>query len=172
MNSEYTKQLNNGVNVCFMVIHLHPNYLAPIGLLIISKQSWGLEYDHKEETWHHLPIKSLCGWNWEAELDSWPPDEAAHQTDAEHPVITNKRQGIMYFKFRDIMKFYSIHTLKQLNSVLINIFYLQSPAEVPGTHCIGGWMDPRTGVDTMEVRKTSCTCWKSNPEPSVVQPTA
>lgn len=110
----------------FVVIQFHPKYLAPIILLIISKLSWGSEYDHKEETWHHLPIKNLCGWNWEVELDSRPPDEAAHRTDAEHPAITNNRQGLMYLKFRDITKFHSIHALKQLNSVLINLFYLQS----------------------------------------------
>jgi hypothetical protein len=29
-----------------------------------------------------------------------------------------------------------------------------SGEETPGTHCIGGWVDPRTGLHAMENRET------------------
>jgi hypothetical protein len=32
-----------------------------------------------------------------------------------------------------------------------------------GTHWIGGWVDPRAGLDTVEKRKISCPCRKSKP---------
>jgi hypothetical protein len=33
----------------------------------------------------------------------------------------------------------------------------------PGIHCIGGWVGPRGGMDTVEKRKISRSCRKSNP---------
>jgi hypothetical protein len=41
----------------------------------------------------------------------------------------------------------------------------------PGTHWIGGWVDPRAGLDDMEKRK-SLSYRDSNSDPSVVQPVA
>jgi hypothetical protein len=40
----------------------------------------------------------------------------------------------------------------------------------PGTHFIGGWVDPWDGVDVLEKRKMSCLYRQSNPDSSVVQP--
>jgi len=33
----------------------------------------------------------------------------------------------------------------------------------PGAHSIGGWVDPRAGMDVLERRKFCCTCWDSKP---------
>jgi hypothetical protein len=33
----------------------------------------------------------------------------------------------------------------------------------PGTHCIGGWVGPRAGLDTAARGKTLCLCRGSNP---------
>jgi hypothetical protein len=41
----------------------------------------------------------------------------------------------------------------------------------PGTHWIGGWVDPRAGLDDVEKRK-SRPYRDSNSDPSVVQPVA
>jgi hypothetical protein len=35
---------------------------------------------------------------------------------------------------------------------------------VPSAHCIGGWVGPRAGLDTVEWREISCPCWESNPD--------
>jgi hypothetical protein len=37
----------------------------------------------------------------------------------------------------------------------------------PGTHCIGGWMDPRTSLENSE-RKKCCPCRDSNSKPSPI----
>jgi hypothetical protein len=37
-----------------------------------------------------------------------------------------------------------------------------SRVRAPGIYCIGGWMDPRVGLDTME-KKKSCPCRELNP---------
>jgi hypothetical protein len=42
----------------------------------------------------------------------------------------------------------------------------------PGTHCTGGWVDPRTGLNTEARGKISCLCRGSNFDLSVVQSTA
>jgi hypothetical protein len=45
-----------------------------------------------------------------------------------------------------------------------------TPGErAPGTHWIGGWVDPRAGLDDVEKRKF-LTYRDSNSDPSVVQP--
>jgi len=36
----------------------------------------------------------------------------------------------------------------------------------PGTHCTGGWVGLRAGLDAVTKRKYPCTCRKSNPERS------
>jgi hypothetical protein len=41
----------------------------------------------------------------------------------------------------------------------------------PGTHCIGGWVDPRSGLDNWR-RENSWHYLDSNSDPSVVQPVA
>jgi hypothetical protein len=41
----------------------------------------------------------------------------------------------------------------------------------PDTHWIGGWVDPRTGLDDLEKRRF-LPYWDSNSDPSVVQPVA
>jgi hypothetical protein len=33
----------------------------------------------------------------------------------------------------------------------------------PGTHCIEGWVGPRTGLDSVAKRKNHCSCRESNP---------
>jgi hypothetical protein len=48
---------------------------------------------------------------------------------------------------------------------------LHVPATLrPDTHCIGGRVDPRLGLITVEKRKFSCPFWKSNPNSSVTYP--
>jgi hypothetical protein len=42
----------------------------------------------------------------------------------------------------------------------------------PGTHCIGGWVGPKAGLDVMEKSKISCTYRESNADSSVVQTVA
>jgi hypothetical protein len=39
----------------------------------------------------------------------------------------------------------------------------------PGTHWIGGWVDPRTVLDAAK-RKISSPRWESNPRTPIVQP--
>jgi hypothetical protein len=40
----------------------------------------------------------------------------------------------------------------------------------PGTHCTGGWVGPRAGLDTEARGKILCPCRGSNPDRPVVQP--
>jgi hypothetical protein len=40
----------------------------------------------------------------------------------------------------------------------------------PGTHCTGGWVGPRAGLDTEARGKIRCLCRGSNPDRPVVQP--
>jgi hypothetical protein len=40
----------------------------------------------------------------------------------------------------------------------------------PGTHCTGGWVGPRAGLDTEDRGKIRCPCRGSNPDRPVVQP--
>jgi hypothetical protein len=42
----------------------------------------------------------------------------------------------------------------------------------PGTHCTGGWVGPRAGLDTEDRGKILCLCRESNPDRPVVQPVA
>ena len=42
----------------------------------------------------------------------------------------------------------------------------------PSIHYLGGWVDPRTGMDNSEMRKIPFTCWESKHDSSVVQPAA
>jgi hypothetical protein len=42
----------------------------------------------------------------------------------------------------------------------------------PGTHCTGGWVGPRTALDTEVRGKILCPCRGSNPDRRVVQPVA
>jgi hypothetical protein len=45
------------------------------------------------------------------------------------------------------------------------------PGEMtPGTHCTGGWVGPRAGLDTEARGKTLCPRRESNPDRPVVQP--
>jgi hypothetical protein len=38
-----------------------------------------------------------------------------------------------------------------------------TPGErVPGTHWIGCWLELRAGLDAMQQRKITCSCWESN----------
>jgi hypothetical protein len=39
----------------------------------------------------------------------------------------------------------------------------------PGTHCTGGWVGLRAGLDTEVKGKILCPCWGSNPDLPVVQ---
>jgi hypothetical protein len=41
--------------------------------------------------------------------------------------------------------------------------------KTPSTHCTGGWVDPRAGLDTEARGKILCPCWESNPDRPVVQ---
>jgi hypothetical protein len=52
--------------------------------------------------------------------------------------------------------------------------HFTSEKRAPGTHWIGGWVDPRDGLEAIEKRKTSCLWWESNPilRPSSPQPSA
>jgi hypothetical protein len=34
----------------------------------------------------------------------------------------------------------------------------------PNTHCIGGWVGLRAGLDAEARRKILCLCWGSNPD--------
>jgi hypothetical protein len=46
-----------------------------------------------------------------------------------------------------------------------------APGErTPGTHCSGGWVGPRAGLDTEDRGKILCPCRRSNPDRPVVQP--
>jgi hypothetical protein len=46
-----------------------------------------------------------------------------------------------------------------------------TPGErTPGTHCRGGWVGPRAGLDTEDRWKILCPCRGSNPDRPVVQP--
>jgi hypothetical protein len=46
-----------------------------------------------------------------------------------------------------------------------------TPGErTPGTHCTGGWVDPRAGLDTEARGKILCPRRVSNPDRPVVQP--
>jgi hypothetical protein len=46
-----------------------------------------------------------------------------------------------------------------------------TPGErTPGTHCTGGWVGPRAGMDTEARGKILCPCRGSNPDRPVVQP--
>jgi hypothetical protein len=46
-----------------------------------------------------------------------------------------------------------------------------TPGErTPGTHCTGGWVGPRAGLDTEATGKILCPCRGSNPDRPVVQP--
>jgi hypothetical protein len=46
-----------------------------------------------------------------------------------------------------------------------------TPGErTPGTHCTGGWVGPRDGLDTQDRGKILCPCRGSNPDRPVVQP--
>jgi hypothetical protein len=40
----------------------------------------------------------------------------------------------------------------------------------PGTHCTGGWVGPRAGLDTEVRGKILCPCRGSNPDRPVLQP--
>jgi hypothetical protein len=42
--------------------------------------------------------------------------------------------------------------------------------EPPGTHCIGGWVGPRAGLDAVVRRKISSPYWDTNPP--IIQPIA
>jgi hypothetical protein len=42
----------------------------------------------------------------------------------------------------------------------------------PDTHCTGGWMGPRAGLDTEARGKILCLCRGSNLDRAVVQPVA
>jgi len=42
----------------------------------------------------------------------------------------------------------------------------------PGTHCTGGWVGFRAGLDIVLKRKIPSPCWKSNPNHSIIQPIA
>jgi hypothetical protein len=39
----------------------------------------------------------------------------------------------------------------------------------PGTHCTGGWVGLRAGLDTEATGKVLCLCWGSNTDRPVVQ---
>jgi hypothetical protein len=41
-----------------------------------------------------------------------------------------------------------------------------------GTHCIGGWVNPRAGLDFMEKGEKSLPLPESNPDTSAIQPLA
>jgi hypothetical protein len=46
-----------------------------------------------------------------------------------------------------------------------------TPGErTPGTHCTGGWVGPRAGLDTEATGKILCPSRESNPDGPVVQP--
>jgi hypothetical protein len=45
-----------------------------------------------------------------------------------------------------------------------------SVERTPGTHCTGGWVGPRAGLDTEVRGKIICPCRGSNPGRPVVQP--
>jgi hypothetical protein len=48
-----------------------------------------------------------------------------------------------------------------------------TPGErTPGTHCTGGWVGPRAGLETEVRRKILCPCRGSNPDRPVVQSVA
>jgi hypothetical protein len=48
-----------------------------------------------------------------------------------------------------------------------------SPGErTPSTHCTGGWVGTRAGLDTEARGKVLCLCWVSSPVRPVVQPVA
>jgi len=38
----------------------------------------------------------------------------------------------------------------------------------PRTHCTGGYMGPRAGLDASKKRKITCLCMESNHDPSIV----
>jgi hypothetical protein len=46
------------------------------------------------------------------------------------------------------------------------------PERVPGTHFIGGWVDPRAGLDDMKKRTFFDSSETWTPAPLVVQPVA
>jgi hypothetical protein len=49
---------------------------------------------------------------------------------------------------------------------------LSPRVRVPGTHCIGGWVGPRAGLDAVVKRKIPSSHRKSNPRTPIVQPIA
>jgi hypothetical protein len=46
------------------------------------------------------------------------------------------------------------------------------PGKTPGTHCTGGWVGPRAGLDTKVRGKILCLCQGSNLDRPVIQPVA
>jgi hypothetical protein len=46
---------------------------------------------------------------------------------------------------------------------------LYPPGKDPGTHCTGGWVGPRAGLDTEATGKIPCPCRGSNLDHPVVQ---
>jgi hypothetical protein len=49
---------------------------------------------------------------------------------------------------------------------------LHPTERAPGTHWIGGWVDPRAVLDTVVKRKIPNPRWESNPRTPIVQPVA
>jgi hypothetical protein len=47
---------------------------------------------------------------------------------------------------------------------------LQIKERAPGSHWIGGWVEPRAGLDTVVKRGTLSPSWDSNPDHPIIQP--
>jgi hypothetical protein len=49
---------------------------------------------------------------------------------------------------------------------------LYPKGKIPGTHWVGGWVDPTVGLDTVVKRKIPSPRRESNPDHPIVQPVA
>ena len=97
------------------------------------------------------------------------------------PAILLSYSGSISVPFKSV----AVHTLKAYGGVTVQFHSLlisaldrgkRPPSRLcslsSGTHWIGGWMNPRASLDSLEKRNVSCSYWKWDQDTSVVQSVA